>query len=353
MEEKNPYSSDYQIGIGVMTGTSLDGLDLALCLFHDNGYEILNFFFGEFPSQLQKSLVAAHKKDSLEYFEIENQYSRFLGDSIRNFHEKTGKQASFVGIHGQTIFHEPNSRLTVQMLNGGLVAATTGLVTVSDFRRSDVALGGQGAPLVPIGDRDLFNNYSACLNLGGVANLSLETNGTRVAFDICPVNMVLNLLAQKEGKEYDDGGQMAASGYLDNQLLNQLNSLPFYDKKPPKSLGREWVEDQILPLIERVDNRTALRTYTEHAASQSARTLPRNGKVLVTGGGAYNEYLILLIRRTSPELDLTIPDKRLLEGKEALIFAYLAKLRLERKNNVLASVTGATRDSCSGAVYMP
>lgn len=353
MQEKDPYSSDYQIGIGAMTGTSLDGLDLALCLFHENGYEILDFFCREFPSQLRKSLEDAHKKDSLEFFEIENQYSQFLGDAIRNFHETTGMRASFVGIHGQTIFHEPDSHLTVQMLNGGLVASTTGLITVSDFRRSDVALGGQGAPLVPIGDRDLFNKYSACLNLGGFANLSLETNGARVAFDICPVNIVLNLLAQKEGKEYDDGGQMAASGDLDDQLLNQLNSLPFYNKEPPKSLGREWMEDQVLPLIARVDNHTALRTYTEHAAAQIVGTLPRNRKVLVTGGGAYNTYLISLVRKTSPELELTIPDKGLLEGKEALIFAYLAKLRLERKNNVLASVTGATRDSCSGAVYVP
>lgn len=353
MQPKSPYSTGYQIGIGAMTGTSLDGLDLALCRFSENRYEILDFQCVELPRRLRESLTDAHTKDSREFFSIENNYSRFIAESISDFHEKTGNQAEFIGIHGQTIFHEPESQLTIQMLNGGLVASRAGLTTVCDFRRADIALGGQGAPLVPIGDRDLFSEYNACLNLGGFANLSSENDGTRVAFDICPVNLVLNLLANKERKEYDDGGQMAAAGELDNDLLNQLNSLNFYKQKPPKSLGREWMEDQILPILNGIENRVALRTYTEHAAQQIAQNLPQSGKVLVSGGGAYNRFLISQIGRMLPSTYLIIPEKKLIEGKEALIFAYLAKLRLEGEINVLASVTGASRNSSSGAVYAP
>jgi len=353
MQPISLYSPVYQIGIGAMTGTSLDGLDLALCRFSENGYEILDFQCVQLPTRLRESLTDAHTKTSREFFRIENNYSRYIAESISEFYKKTGKRAEFVGIHGQTIFHEPESQLTIQMLNGGLVAARTGLTTVCDFRRADIALEGQGAPLVPIGDRDLFSQYDACLNLGGFANLSSEADGSRVAFDICPVNIVLNLLAKKEGKEYDDGGQIAASGKLDNDLLSQLNSLNYYEQMPPKSLGREWMEDQILPILNEIGNRVALRTYTEHAAQQIAQKLPQSGKVLVTGGGAYNRFLISQIKRVLPATDLIIPEKKLIEGKEALIFAYLAKLRLEGEINILASVTGASRDSSSGAVYAP
>jgi anhydro-N-acetylmuramic acid kinase len=351
MKPKSSYSTDYQIGIGVMTGTSLDGLDLALCEFREDGHKILGFQCVEIPENLKKSLTDAYTKSSREFFKMENEYSRFLAESIRDFQNKTGSLAQFIGIHGQTIFHEPDSQLTVQMLNGGLVAAVTGLITVCDFRRADIALGGQGAPLVPIGDRDLFGEYTACLNLGGFANLSSEINGNRIAFDICAVNIVLNLLAKNEGKDYDDGGQWAATGKMDHELLQQLNSLTFYQEKAPKSLGREWMENHILPLLDGVENRSALRTYTEHAAEQIARNLPQSGRILVTGGGAYNHFLISQIEKALPSPDLVIPAKNLLEGKEALIFAYLAKLRLEGKTNVLASATGASRNSSSGAVY--
>ncbi len=353
MKPKSPYSTDYQIGIGAMTGTSMDGLDLALCEFCEDGYKILGFQCVEIPEKLKKSLTEAYTKNGREFFKIENEYSRFLAESIRDFQKKTGSLAKFTGIHGQTIFHEPGSQLTIQMLNGGLVAAKTGLTTVCDFRRADIALDGQGAPLVPIGDRDLFGEYAACLNLGGFANLSTEVDGSRVAFDICAENIVLNLLAREVGKEYDDGGQMAAAGKSDYELLQQLNSLAFYHQKPPKSLGREWMENHILHLFDGVENSVALRTYTEHAAQQIAENLPQSGKVLVTGGGAYNQFLISQIEKALPSTDLVIPDKNLVEGKEALIFAYLAKLRLENRINVLASATGASRNSSSGAVYIP
>lgn len=346
-------ATDFYIGIGAMTGTSLDGLDLALCEFGQNSYRILEFQCLEMPAELRKSLASAHTSSSQEYFEIENEYSQYIAEAIKNFHEKTDKRATFAGIHGQTIFHRPEARLTNQMLNGGLIAAVSNLTTVCDFRRSDVALQGQGAPLVPIGDRDLFSEYSSCLNLGGFANLSTEVNAVRTAFDICPVNIVLNFLSNKMGEEYDDGGRMAATGRLNLELLNKLNALPFYKLNPPKSLGREWMEQNILPQLMGIDNSVALRTFTAHAAFQIARNLPSLGKVLITGGGAYNDFLLSQIKLNTPSIKLVVPEKALIEGKEALIFAYLAKLRLTEKINVLASATGATRDSCSGSVYQP
>jgi len=353
MQEKATHPPENQIGIGVMSGTSLDGLDLALCRFDSNGYEILEFCCVDFPSVLKNSLANVHLANGLNYFEIENEYSYFVAAAIRDFHSNTGTRASFAGIHGQTIFHQPESQLTVQMLNGALVAAVSGLPTVCDFRRGDVASGGQGAPLVPIGDRDLFGDYSACLNLGGFANISLKKDEVRMAYDICPVNIVLNLLARNENKEYDAEGQLAASGELDSDLLNRLNSLIFYDQKPPKSLGREWMENQILPLLRGIQNRAALRTFTEHAAQQITQNLPKKGRVLVTGGGAYNDFLISNIRKQLPTTEIIIPRSELIEGKEALIFAYLAKLRLDQKINVLSSATGAAHNSCTGAVYIP
>lgn len=353
MQKKATQPTENQFGIGAMTGTSLDGLDLALCRFDSNAYEILEFHCLDFPSALKKSLAHAHLVNGFNYFEIEKRYSQFVATAIRDFQSKTGARATFAGIHGQTVFHQPESDLTVQMLNGALIATKTGIVTVCDFRRGDMANGGQGAPLVPIGDRDLFSDYSACLNLGGFANISLKKNGVHTAFDICPVNIVLNLLAQNEKKEYDDKGQMAASGELDIDLLNQLNSLKFYSQKPPKSLGREWMENQILPLLKGIENRVAMRTFTEHAAEQIASELPKTGKVLMTGGGAYNDFLISSIRKRVSKTEMIIPSKELIEGKEALIFAYLAKLRLDKKINVLSSATGASRDSCAGAVYFP
>lgn len=336
-----------------MTGTSLDGVDLALCEFGENSFKIIQFDCLNFPPEMQKSIREIHLKSASEYLRLENAYSRFLSKGIRQFNESTGRKSQFSGIHGQTVFHEPSAGLTTQMLNGGLIAALTGIPTVCDFRRADVALGGQGAPLVPIGDRDLFSDYSACLNLGGFANVSLEENEKRVAFDICPVNFVLNQLAEKEGLEYDDKGKMAASGELDKPLLQELNDLEYYHRKSNKSLGREWVEQEVIPLLRGKNNRTALRTFTAHAAHQIAESLANKDSVLVTGGGSYNEFLMKQLSLQLPDTALIIPEKKLLEGKEALIFAYLAKLRLERKINVLASATGALRDSSSGAIYFP
>jgi anhydro-N-acetylmuramic acid kinase len=339
--------------MGVMTGTSLDGVDLCVSKFLNDGYEIIAFECIPFPEKLKSSLSRAEKLSALSYFQLEQEYSEFLTQCINECHIRTNKVCEFVGVHGQTVFHNPSKQLTTQMLDGGLIASRTGLMTVCDFRRSDVALGGQGAPLVPIGDHLLFSEYAACLNLGGFANVSYEAKGERLAYDICPVNYVLNRLALRKDKEYDDKGRMAESGHIDEPTLEKLSGLSYYHSPLPKSLGREWVEQHVDPLLENLQPEVALRTMCEHIAEEISNALPKNGKVLITGGGAYNDFLISLIRSKQAQRELVLPEKQLLEGKEALLFAFLAKLRLERKTNVLRSVTGASRDSSSGAVFLP
>jgi anhydro-N-acetylmuramic acid kinase len=353
MNNDTTQRTEYEIGIGVMSGTSLDGLDLILCEFQESGYKILSFECIPFPSEISNKLREAHTYDALSYLKTENDFSRFASDRICEFHKRNGEKAKFIGIHGQTIFHQPEEGLTSQLLAGSIIAAATKLTTVCDFRRMDLALGGQGAPLVPIGDKDLFASYDACLNLGGFANISMDADGKRISFDICPVNFVLDRLARELGKDYDQGGAKAASGNIDHEVLNKLDALPFYEKRPPKSLGREWVEKNIISHLVNLRSEDALRTFTEHAGYEIANCFPPKGRVLVTGGGSYNSFLLSVIRNSAASQEIIVPEKELIDGKEALIFAYLAKLRLEGKTNVLASVTGASKDSCSGAVYLP
>ena len=285
-------------------------------------------------------------------------YGKLLGELARKFLSGKKYRADFVASHGHTIFHQPGKGFTAQLGSGSSLSVACGLPVVCDFRSVDVALGGQGAPLVPIGDKLLFNNYSHCLNLGGIANISFDSGGKRIAFDICPVNMVLNALANQLGQHYDRGGKLAASGEVRKNLLRKLNALPFYRRGFPKSLGREDIERNIFPILER-DAETLedkLCTFCEHIAVQVARVsvsqTNRPSRMLVTGGGAYNAFLMERIRAHS-QIKVVIPDRQVIEFKEAMIFAFLGVLRWRNEINSLSSVTGATRNSSGGAVYHP
>jgi anhydro-N-acetylmuramic acid kinase len=345
-------NTDQHIGIGVMTGTSLDGVDLACVEFTDGGYTLLSFTVRPFPAELKAKLADAHQLPPDDFFALENEFSEFIAKAVVDVKEELAGRVDFLGVHGQTILHAPNEKLGYQMLNGGLIATMTNTITVCDFRRADLAQGGQGAPLVPIGDRDLFPEYLACLNLGGFANLSIRIHDQHLAFDVCPCNMLLNELAGKEGMEYDKNGQLAGSGHPILTLLSRLNALPFYAQAPPKSLGREWYADEIRPLFAQGNTADLLRTACEHISDQVASSLPDKGKVLVTGGGAHNDFLMSRIREKTG-CEVIIPDKNLVDGKEALIFAYLAKLRLEGKANVSSKLTGGASDLSAGGVYLP
>lgn len=344
-----------------MSGTSLDGLDIALCQFKNAGnsyeYSILDAETIEYTPEFKNRLINAYTSSARDIFELNSYFGSFVAEKVTNFLNKKGQKANLIASHGHTIFHQPQNGFSTQIGCGATIAAKTGITTVCDFRSMDVALSGQGAPLVPIGDKLLFSNYTACLNLGGIANISFDdSQGQRSAFDISVCNIPLNYLAASLNKTYDDGGRIARSGQLNEELLNLLDQQDHYSKKGSKSLGFEWFQDIFLKVIEGfkgVSTEDLLRTITEHIAGIIAAVLNNHSldKVLITGGGAYNTFLIEQIQnRTSAKLD--IPDNRLVNFKEALIFAFLGYLRLQEKTNTLCTVTGAKRNSIGGAVYL-
>lgn len=352
-------SAKYNV-IGLMSGTSLDGLDIAFCRFSvDNNtwkYEIVQAQTIIYPEHWKQKLLSLETADAQTFEQTNVDYGHYLGGLVSDFIVRHNIKADFVASHGHTIFHQPDKKLTVQIGSGSAISSRSNLPVVCDFRTLDVALGGQGAPLVPIGDKLLFAEYDFCLNLGGFANVSYEHKGERIAYDICPVNIVMNAIAEKHGKQYDDSGNMAKEGMLSGYLLNEFNQIGFYKMimDSPKSLGKEWVIKNINPLIEQyeISDEDLLRTFCEHIAFQIGKSLKSKpkGKILVSGGGVYNNFLMECIKQNT-EHDLVILDKNTIEYKEALIFAFLGVLRKRNEVNCLKSVTGAQRDSCGGAVY--
>ena len=343
--------------LGVMSGTSLDGIDVAFLNFRFNGkweYDIIAAETVPYADAWKKALSEAIFYNEEQLRNLDRDYTSFLAEVISGFITRNHiKELDAICSHGHTIKHEPEKEYTLQIGNLPELAKLTGQKVVCDFRIQDVKLGGQGAPLVPIGDELLFSEFEYCLNLGGFANVSTIRNDKRIAFDICAVNTVLNYLAGKLGHDYDRNGEIAASGTTDKALLEKLNSLTFYSEKPPKSLGIEWVNKNILPLLEkREDFSSLLNTYTIHAAEQIAKMFDNNpsSNVLVTGGGAFNGFLMGEIKaRTACEI--VIPSSKVINYKEALIFGFLGILKLRNENNVLASVTGASKDHSSGVIY--
>ena len=294
-----------------------------------------------------------------EFVALHSSYGQYLGEQVVMFMQSTGLKPDLVASHGHTIFHEPHKKIMYQIGDGAAIAAVTGLSTVSDFRRLDIMLNGQGAPLVPIGDRLLFGDYDFCLNIGGFSNISFEQEGQRIAFDISPVNYVINHYCRQIGLEFDRDGLLARSGQVCEALLQQLNDLSYYHMDYPKSLGREWVESEIYPLLERYDLPLAdrLRTFYEHAAYQIALTVKAHisdekgeKSMLITGGGAYNKFLIERIEALTP-CRIVIPESRIIEYKEALIFAFLGALYMADEPSCLKSVTGAAIDNIGGMLF--
>lgn len=347
-------------GLGLMSGTSLDGLDMALCHFTlDNGrwnYSVKKCITVDYTEELKCRLKYADQLSGIELLALDREFAAYVADRVNDFLVGIDERPTFIASHGQTIFHQPHRGLTLQIGSGAVIAARTGIPTVCDFRTTDVALGGQGAPLVPIGDKLLYGSYTACLNLGGFCNISFDSNGQRVAFDIAPCNMLLNTLAQRIGKPFDKNGMSARDGYLVDSLTQKLNSLPYYQQNGAKSLGKEWFDTEVLPLLDIPGTMTEdlLRTSTEHIAVQIAKVLNNNHiqSVLVTGGGAKNSYLMDRIRWHAQNTIVVIPDDATVDFKEAIIFAFLGMLRLRNENNCLAAVTGASRDCIGGAVYL-
>ncbi len=343
--------------IGVMSGTSLDGIDLAEINFDYSGgnwnFQILTAETVPYSSFWRDELREAihYSKENLERLDFK--YTEKLSEEISKFIRKNNiQEIDAVCSHGHTVFHRPEKGLTYQIGNLPRISKMLGHTVVCDFRVQDVQLGGQGAPLVPIGDRLLFSEYDFCLNLGGFANCSFEKNGERIAYDICPVNIVLNQYAEKCGKDFDEDGKLAASGMVNQNLLSKLNSLQFYSENPPKSLGLEWVSENIFPLLEaaEISSEDILRTFTEHIAMQLAEQFFENSTVFITGGGAFNSFLIERLKDIA-SVEVIIPSTKIVEYKEALIFGLLGVLKLRKEVNCLASVTGASKDHSSGKIF--
>lgn len=344
--------------IGLMSGTSLDGIDLVYVEFPKNSYKDFKILHCETVSYSRKwkeTLQNAIHFSSDDLNLLDNEYGVLLGDVVNDFIEKFSiSEIDFVASHGHTILHQPENGITLQIGNGQKIATITNQKVVCDFRTQDVKLGGQGAPLVPIGDELLFSDYDFCVNFGGFSNVSFKSKGKRIAFDICPVNIVMNLYAQKLGYEYDESGKIASEGIINEELLNKLNSLSFYDKKPPKSLGLEWVQQKVFPLIDsfELEIPSILRTFVEHVAVQVSNVISGDNSVLMTGGGVFNTFLIERIEKHTTSKVL-LPESEIINFKEALIFSFLGLLRLGNQVNCLKSVTGSSKDHSSGEIFYP
>jgi anhydro-N-acetylmuramic acid kinase len=351
------FKENYNV-IGVMSGTSLDGVDLAYIKFNNSGRWTFEIFQSETVSYseewLNKLKNAIHFSPS-ELEELNVAYTKLLASIISEFISKNQlAEIDAVCSHGHTILHQPQNGITLQIGNLPMIRDLVNQTIVCDFRVQDVQLGGQGAPLVPIGDELLFSEYDYCLNLGGFSNVSFNENGKRIAFDISPVNTVLNFYAIELGFPYDDAGNFAKSGNINQDLLKQLNDLEFYALPYPKSLGMEFVNAKIFPLMNSysIDVKDKLCTFVEHIAIQIANICSKpNAKLFITGGGAYNRFLIERLRNYLPTTELVIPDDKTIQFKEALIFGFLGVLRLRNEINVLSSVTGASKNHSSGVVF--
>ena len=363
---------------GVMSGTSLDGLDISWCRFrfiNDTWtYKILAAETIPYPDTWRLRLEGAGNLPGRQLIELHINYGHFIGKAVQAFFNRHQiSNPGIVSCHGHTVFHRPDLGYTFQLGSCAAIASEVPTQVVGDFRSLDVALKGQGAPLVPVGDQLLFPHYTYCLNLGGFANISYLEKGVRRAYDICPMNFVINSLVIKQQivdyqsnnesdqhhvqyLRYDPSGNLASQGHIHQALLNRLNALDYYSITGAKSLGAEWVDDYIWPLINEfnINFLDTLRTFYEHIAIQIGRSFSNDPKqsALLTGGGCYNDFLIQLIRERSPNnLSLVVADEQTIEFKEALIFALLGILYLRGENNCLSSVTGSSRSNIGGSAY--
>jgi anhydro-N-acetylmuramic acid kinase len=356
--------------IGLMSGSSLDGLDIAYVELHESAgkwlYKIKEACCRKYSDELKDQLKDAVHLSALQYQLLHAAFGHYIGREVNRFIEKNNlyHQVHLVASHGHTTFHLPEKLMTAQLGHGAAIAAETKLPIVTDLRALDVALGGQGAPIVPVGERLLFADIDFFLNIGGIANISAKNNeaDSMIAFDVCVANRVLNMLAEERHLSFDENGKMAASGNVHSALLQKLNELSYYSRPYPKSLANDFGTDVVYPLVKSfsISVEDALRTYVEHIVCQIKNAiincqLPATGrKLLVTGGGALNSFLIEKLKENLDTIGITVtlPEADVINYKEALIMALIGTLRWREEYTVFNSVTGAGRNSIGGALWL-
>jgi anhydro-N-acetylmuramic acid kinase len=357
--------------IGLMSGSSLDGLDIVFTELEESRgkwtYQVRQAECIAYSNEWMQKLAAAKNLSALEYMRLHIAYGHLTGELVQDFIERyhLQHQVQIISSHGHTVFHEPSNQMTSQLGDGAAIAAKTGINVVSDLRHMDMALGGQGAPIVPMGEKLLFPDDGLFLNIGGIANISANLKDGFTAFDICPANRVLNLLANQAGKDYDENGEMASKGFTRDEPLALLNQQEYYRKAFPKSLANEFGTELLYPILQKANLSVpdAMRTMVEHIVIQTTRSVGRllpklaegvSKKMLVTGGGAFNTFLMERLQASLKPMgvELVVPDSNTVQYKEALIMALLGVLRWREENTVMHSVTGASRSSIGGAVWM-
>ncbi|WP_378176545.1 anhydro-N-acetylmuramic acid kinase [Aquimarina sp. SS2-1] len=357
------YPKTYKV-IGLMSGTSLDGLDIAYCeiIRHKESwsFSIPITESIDYNKTLKDKLKNTIGMNAVDLLAFNNHYGSWLGEQVKKFVNQNKLLVDFVSSHGHTVFHQPEIGLTYQIGSGQHIANACGQRVICDFRTNDVALGGQGAPLVPIGDKLLFNDYDFCLNLGGISNISFDLAGKRIAYDISPANMLLNLICSKINLEYDDKGKLSRNGILNKKMLEALNKLEFYNQSHPKSLGYEWFAENVTPVINNTEDsvENLLHTSVHHIAEQITRAVKKtdkqNSSLLITGGGAKNDFLVETLEQKLGQFSsILIPKTTIVDYKEALIFAFMGVLKDRNEINCIHSVTGARYDSSSGVIFYP
>lgn len=355
--------------IGIMSGSSLDGLDIAFVEFQENAgtwtYEIKQAVCYPYSSEWIEKFKRVSTQTASDYLLLHSEFGHYIGHRVNEFIEENGLhyQVALVSSHGHTSFHLPQNKMTAQLGDGSAIAAITGLPVVSDLRAMDVAFGGQGAPIVPIGERKLLGVYNLFLNLGGIANISFNAE-PYLAFDVCPANRILNMLSNEVGREYDANGDMAKSGTVDLALLNRLNDLDYYKQPSPKSLSNEFGTEVIYPMVQDGSKNVedGLRTYVEHIVVQVSKAISQhrsllvkeNCRLLATGGGVFNSFLTGRLRDelARMKVELVATEEKLVKYKEAMIMAFIGVLRWRQEYNIYSSVTGAERDSINGALWI-
>ncbi|HNF50820.1 MAG TPA: anhydro-N-acetylmuramic acid kinase [Chitinophagales bacterium] len=353
-------------GIGLMSGSSLDGLDICYVKFEQQKssicYTILQATCIAYDKQQTEKLRKAAQLTAFEFAALHTEMGKFFGSLTHQFIQQHQiEKLDFIASHGQTIFHQVATGFTTQIGCGAQIAAQTGHKVVCDLRTADVAYGGQGAPIVPIAEKYLFPDFSFFLNIGGIANIAIHNKEktTIHAYDICAGNTMLNYLAKQKNLDFDDNGNLARNGKVINELLEKLNAIPFCKQAAPKSLGTEHIYETWIPLFDECDStiEDKLATAVEHIAMQVGKEINNliphhNSSLFITGGGALNTYLIERIQQHTTYKTI-VPDMLTVQYKEALAMAFFGLLRIIEQPNCLASVTGAQKNVIGGAVYLP